>query len=56
MKYFEKNENPYLFLKFEGEKMMKMVDFWVKHGEFVREMNRQDNEQLKWTREKLKSF
>ena len=26
-------------------KMMKMVDFWVKHSEYVRETNEQDNEQ-----------
>ena len=51
-----KIESPYLFLKFEEEMMMKMVDFWEKHGEFVREMNGQDNEQPKWVREKLKSF
>ena len=37
-------ENPYLFLKFEEEMMKKMVDFWEKHGEFVREMNGKDNE------------
>ena len=33
-----------------------MVNFWKKHGEFVREMNEQDNEQSKWAREKLKNF
>ena len=38
-------KNPYLFLKIEVEKMMKMVDFWVKHNEYVRETNEQDNEQ-----------
>ena len=30
-----------------------MVDFLEKHGEFVREMIEQDNEQSKWAREKL---
>ena len=38
-------KNSYLFLKIEVEKMMKMVDFLVKHGEFRREMYEQDNEQ-----------
>ena len=40
-------ESPYLFLKFEEEMMMKMVDFSEKHDEFVREMNGQDNKQSK---------
>ena len=42
-----KIENSYLFLKFEVEMMKKMVDFLEKHGEFVREMNGQDNERGK---------
>ena len=33
-----------------------MVEFWEKHGEFVREMNEQDNEQSKWTRQNWKVF
>ena len=49
-------KNPYLFLKIEVEKMMKMVDFLVKHGEFVRETYEHDNEQSKMFKGKLKSF
>ena len=33
-----------------------MVDSCEKHGEFVREMNGQENEQSKWTRENWKFF
>ena len=33
-----------------------MVDFLEKHGEFVREMDVQHNEQSKWTRENWKVF
>ena len=40
-------KNSYLILMIDEEMMKKMVDFLVKHGEFVREMNRQDNEQSK---------
>ena len=43
MKYLRKTENSYLFLKFEVE-MKKKNGAWREHGEFVREMNGQDNE------------
>ena len=49
-------KNPYLFLKIEVEKMMKMVDFLVKHGEFVKETYEHDNEQSKMFKGKLKSY
>ena len=34
----------------------KMVDLWVKHGEYVRETNEEDNEQSEMFKRKLKSF
>ena len=46
-------KNPYLVLKIEVEKMKKIVDFLVKHGEFVRETYKHDNEQSKMFEEKL---
>ena len=33
-----------------------MLDFWVKHSEYVRELNEQDNEQSNMFEGKLKSF
>ena len=43
-------------MKIEVEKMKKIVDFLVKHGEFVRETYKHDNEQSKMFKGKLKSF
>ena len=47
-------KNPYCFLKFEEEMMKKRVDLWVKHGEYVRETNEEDNEQSECSRENWK--
>ena len=51
-----KIENPYIFLKIEVEMMKNNGGFWEKHSEFVREMNKQDNEQSQYTRENWKGF
>ena len=43
-------------MKIEVEMMKNNGGFWEKHGEFVREMNKQDNEQSQYTRENWKVF